>query len=308
MELTQLKYFQTVAQMGSVSRAAQELYVTQPNLSRSIARLEKEIGVPLFEHRKGKIVLNDYGRIFLSSVDICLSELSTGVHAVKRLYDADQNNLSIGGSVDGILADMLIGFSMKYPEIGIRQFDCSQKEMREKLLSGDLDLGITGIPVDDETLVFKVLDEKEYVILVGGKHPLAKRERVSLSELKNERFICSDSRVGTDFLQQICENAGFGVKIAFEVESNELIYSLLEENQGIACMPVSHISKIQRDYPDSDVKAVSIQEKISKAQLGILYRKNYQFSHAAKQFSEFVEAWLQSESRRVEQLITWKNE
>lgn len=129
MELTQLKYFQTVAKLGSVSKAAEELYVTQPNLSRSIARLEKELGVPLFEHRRGKIVLNEYGRIFLTSVNSSFSELSTGIHTIQRLYDSNQNTLSLGGSVDDILPDILIEFSMKNPEIGIRQFDCSPKEM-----------------------------------------------------------------------------------------------------------------------------------------------------------------------------------
>ena len=55
MDLTQLKYFQAVARTGNITRAAAELFVTQPNLSKSITRLEEELQVPLFEHRKGKI-------------------------------------------------------------------------------------------------------------------------------------------------------------------------------------------------------------------------------------------------------------
>lgn len=302
MELTQLKYFQTAARLGSVSKAAQELYVTQPNLSRSISRLEKEIGVPLFEHRKGKIVLNDYGRMFLSSVDICLSELSTGIHAVQRLYDAGQNNLSLGGSVDDILPDVLVDFAHAHPSIGIRQFDCSQKEMCEKLIAGDLDIGLTTAPAASDALIFEVLDEKEYVIMTGGEHRLVNREEVSLAELSGERFICSDARMGVDFLREICRKAGFEVRVAFEVESNELIYTLLEGNQGITCMPVSHISKIYRDYPDSRIHVVRIREKIPKAQLGMLYRKNYEFSHAAQLFSDFMKEWLCNENRQVHAL------
>ena len=59
MDLSQLHYFRTAARTGNLSQAARELFVTQPNLSRSIARLETELGVPLFEHRKGKVVLNE---------------------------------------------------------------------------------------------------------------------------------------------------------------------------------------------------------------------------------------------------------
>ena len=79
MDFTVLKYFQAVARNGNMTKTARELYITQPNLSKRIAQLEEEIGVPLFEHRKGKIVLNDYGRIFLSSVDIAFAELKAGM-------------------------------------------------------------------------------------------------------------------------------------------------------------------------------------------------------------------------------------
>lgn len=244
MELTQLKYFQTVAKLGSVSKAAKELYVTQPNLSRSIMRLEEEVGMPLFDHRRGRIVLNDYGRMFLSSVDIALTELSSGLHAVWRMHEAGQNNLSLGGSVAEVLSD----------------------------------------------------------ILVGAGHRLAKRESISLRELSKERFICSDVRLGVAFLKNICREAGFEPDIAFEVESNELIYNLLDKNQGIACMPISHISKIYRDYPQSDICVIHIQENIPKAQLGIIYRKDYQFSHAAKLFVEFMREWLKKEDLQVHML------
>ena len=65
MELMQLRYFAAVARLGNISRAAQELYVTQPNLSKSIARLEEELGVPLFDHRKGKLPSTTMGAAFL---------------------------------------------------------------------------------------------------------------------------------------------------------------------------------------------------------------------------------------------------
>ena len=91
MDLSQLHYFRTAARTGNLSQAARELFVTQPNLSRSMARLETELGVPLFEHRKGKVVLNEYGRIFLSGVENVFGELNTCMQTVQRLYE----NLSL---------------------------------------------------------------------------------------------------------------------------------------------------------------------------------------------------------------------
>ena len=82
MDFTVLKYFQAVARNGNMTKTARELYITQ---------LEEEIGVPLFEHRKGKIVLNDYGRMFLSSVDIAFAELKAGVENAQRTSTLNQN-------------------------------------------------------------------------------------------------------------------------------------------------------------------------------------------------------------------------
>ena len=89
MDLTQLKYFQAVAKTGNVSKAAEKLFVTQPNLSKSISRLEDELGVPLFEHRRGKILLNEYGRVFLGSVELAFHELNNGRQTILRLYESD---------------------------------------------------------------------------------------------------------------------------------------------------------------------------------------------------------------------------
>lgn len=190
MEIAQLKYFAAVARLGNVSRAAQELYVTQPNLSKSIARLEAELGVPLFEHRKGKILLNDYGRCFLASVDLSLGELENGVQCIQRMYEAAQNILALGCSIDDLLPDVLRSFAQSYPEIGIRQFGCSPMELAERLSRRTLDLAVTARPIAGDTFVFEELGRSEFVILVGREHPLAGRKYVSVKELSREQLIC----------------------------------------------------------------------------------------------------------------------
>ena len=79
MELSQLRYFMAVAELGNMSKAAQALFVSQPNLSTSISRLEEEVGVPLFDRRRGKIVLNQNGELLLESVKRAVDTLDAGV-------------------------------------------------------------------------------------------------------------------------------------------------------------------------------------------------------------------------------------
>lgn len=105
MELTQLIYFRTVANSGSVTRAAEELFITQSALSRTIQRLETEIGGKLFERDKGRFYLNENGRMFLAHVQVALGELEQGVQAVmqnEKRKSIRVYNFLLPGFLDGI--------------------------------------------------------------------------------------------------------------------------------------------------------------------------------------------------------------
>ena len=302
MELAQLKYFATVARLGNVSKAAQELYVTQPNLSKSIARLEEELGVPLFEHRKGKILLNDYGRVFLTSVNLSLGELERGVQSIQRMFESAQNILALGSSIDDLLPDVLREFAQSHPEIGIRQFSCSPSELAERLSRRSLDLAVAARPVLGDGFVFEELGRSEFVILVGQQHKLAGRKYVSVKELAGEKLICDRSRMDADTLTHLCRAHGFSPNIVFEVENSSLIYSLLSSNRGIAFMPMVQMRKIHREYPGSGIHMVRLEDAVEAASLGIIYRKDYDWSAAAKTFAAFLRQWLAAEATEVEEL------
>lgn len=82
MELNQLHYFAAVAKTENITKAAQELFITQPALSRVILRLERELGTPLFDRNGGRITLNEHGKVFLSYIQPALDSINQGVHAV----------------------------------------------------------------------------------------------------------------------------------------------------------------------------------------------------------------------------------
>lgn len=302
MELTQLRYFATVARLGNISRAAQELYVTQPNLSKSIARLEEELGVPLFDHRKGKIALNDYGRCFLASVSLSLGELENGIRSIQRMYDSSQNVLTLGCSIDDLLPDVLRDFTPKHPEIGIRQFSGSPAELAERLGLHELDLMLTARPVGDEHYVFETLGRCEFVILCGQGHWLTGRTSVSIQELAEEKIICDRSRMDVETLTALCQSCGFSPNIAFEVDNSDLIFSLLSNRQGVAFMPMAQMRKINREYPDSGIHMVLLKDPVEPASLGLSYRRDYQWSHAARIFADFLREWLGTEEQDVRTL------
>ncbi len=299
MEFSQLRYFQMVAKTENISKAAQSLYITQPNLSKSISRLEQELGVPLFDHRKGKIVLNDYGRLFLSSVNLAFDQLNTGVDSIRRLYEADQNVLSLACPIDDFLPDVLKQFSLLHPSIGIRQFSYGPEAIVEHLMDRSLTLAITPWEIREEPLKFDLLGNKQFVVLIHKDHPLTGRNSVWVRDLAGEKFICDSSRLNRKNLDQICRAQGFEPQVSYEVESSELIYRLLEGNAGIAFMPISQFAKIKSLHPDSPIACLTLNDPIPPAAIGVVYHRSYVFTQAAQLFVDFIRQWLADEEQVI---------
>ena len=303
MDLTQLRYFQTVAKTGNVSKAAEKLFVTQPNLSKSIARLEEELGVPLFEHRKGKILLNEYGRVFLGSVELAFHELAKGTQTIQRMYETNQHVLRLGCCVDDFLPDMLRDFTVKYPDVGLRQFSCPYDDVADKLLDQSADIIISNRPPENENIRYLELGRQDYVLLMNAKHPLAGRDGIWLDDLRNEKFICDSSRMNLSELKELCLSRGFEPEVAYEVESSALIYHLLRLNSGVSFMPMPQLLKIRRIFPDSadEIHMAYIMDDIPKAVIGLAYHRSFTFNHAANCLLEYVRQFFKNEVRELEE-------
>ena len=304
LDLTQLRYFQAVAKAGNVSKAAEKLFVTQPNLSKSIARLEEELGVPLFEHRRGKILLNEYGRVFLSSVELAFNELNNGRQAILRMYESDQHILRLGCCVDDFLADVLRDFAEKYPDVGLRQFICSYDSVADRLLDRTADIIITNGPSASEHLRYLELGQQEYALLMSSRHRLAGEDSLWLQDLREEKFICDSSRMNLSKLQSLCQQQGFEPKVAYEVESSALIFRLLELDAGISFMPIAQVLKIQHIFPDHAAKIhmARIRDDIPKASIGLAYHRSFTFSYAANCLLEHLREFCQKENEELERL------
>ena len=217
MDFSNLNYFLAVARHGNLSRAAKELYISQPGLSRYLSKLEEEIGVPLFERRKGKIELNTYGQIFLSNVSLAFEQLNKGVETIHQLYSRDQNILSVACSIEDFLIDRLKDFSPMHPEIGIRQFSYSRAEIETQLLRQNLDFAVCAHPIQNDRITYDQLSNCPYVLICHQDNPLTKEDSIYLSQAKDQQFICESARLTRKQLEAICSKAGFMPKVSHEI-------------------------------------------------------------------------------------------
>jgi DNA-binding transcriptional LysR family regulator len=291
-----------VARTGNITRAARELYISQPNLSKSIARLEEELGVPLFDHRKGHIELNDYGRIFLSSVDIAFSQLNTGTRTIRRLYESNQHILSLASNIATYLADVLPAFCTAHPEIGLRQIDCTTQQMIDRLLDHSIALGITNESIEHEHLEYQQLGSKSYILVMHQDNPLAASDAVSLCALEHETFISDLSRMKPDFLRKLCQIYGFSPCVGYEIQSTDLLHRLVESQRGIAIVPLGLACQILHRHPGHHLRLVRIQEELPRATIGIARHCDFQNTKASLLFEDYVHSCLAQEEALIREM------
>ncbi|WP_459501862.1 LysR family transcriptional regulator [Bacillus sp. C1] len=285
MELLQLKYFQTVAKLEHMTKAAEELRIAQPSLSKTIARLEKDLGVPLFDRQGRKITLNSFGKVFLKRVERAFHELSEGKREIKDLAEFHQNSITLAVSIPRILPELLSSFLNEQPNVRFQQFLESTSSMKRQLEEMEIDFCISSVPIEGPEIIWEPLMTEEIFLVVPSGHPLANRGSIHLHEVKNEPFISMNTGYGfRQLTDEFCKEAGFIPHIAFEVDEPGVINELINRGLGIAFVPSLTLFR----NPNLSSNRLHIIEPNCKRTIGLGWSKSRYLSSAARQFREFV--------------------
>lgn len=244
--LRRLRYFHKVAETLNFRRAAAELNITQPALSRAIALLEQDIGVTLFDRSTAKVALTRAGRTFVVECDRVLNTLAHAVEETQRVARGDIGSLAIGytdTAIAGVIPDIIETFRQVVPGVTIllRQMPtCAQINM---LRGGQLDVGLMTGPSDDAAFSTVPVQRDRLVALVPKVHKLANQASLRLRDLAPESFVLGDPNdwvVYNRNLMQICEDAGFAPRIVQTAPEVQAIIGLVSCGLGVTVMPQSH--------------------------------------------------------------------
>ncbi len=189
MNLSQLRYFRKLAQVQHYTRAAEELYITQPALSNSIKQLEKELGIPLFESQGRNVRLTKWGREFSSYISEGLDIIDKGIQIAQEHADNLSGVIDIG-TIFTVQSDYLPGLLLEYrsqygSHVEVKLYQGLTKTLVEGLENGVYDLVICAYVEDKPNLEFIEILRQDLVVVVDAQSPLAKKEEVSLSELRD---------------------------------------------------------------------------------------------------------------------------
>ncbi|MBP2652554.1 MAG: LysR family transcriptional regulator [Firmicutes bacterium] len=304
MILTQLHYFRVIAREQNITIAAQKLHISQSALSQTISKLEGNLGVPLFERRKGKISLTPIGEVFCEYVERSLAELDNGINMARRLYAHGKRQISVSSSIHSFLNELLIAFYLENPEISIRQFHYQDNQIAEQLVNNEIDFAIVTAPINNPLIEWESMLEVEIFVLVSDKHRLANRKQVSINELQNERFLCHYAGgLNREITERICANAGFTPNFVLEGNEDALIVDFLDADLGISFIPSYAVIKMKRELHVSPTKAIRLEEQSYTASIGIAKRKGRVFSKDTTKFNDFVKTSFVELNREVQEYI-----
>ncbi|WP_265444749.1 LysR family transcriptional regulator [Flexivirga meconopsidis] len=284
MDLLALQYFRTVARLEHLSRAADELHVAQPSLSRTIARLEDELGVPLFT-RQGRVRLNENGRVFLRHVERALSELDDGRRALDDLKGGAGGEVVVAAESLLTLTGVLSTFRRVKPEIRVRLQQAAAGEMRRQLRSGEIDFGIASQSVNAEDLESVELVREEVLLAMPQSHPRAHQDAIPVADLTTEDWVTT--RRGhwqRELLERLFADAGAQPTIACESNEPGVSQDLISAGLGIGLIPAMS----QRAGTHAPVAWAHIASPGAHRTLRLMWRRDRELPASAVAFREVV--------------------
>ncbi|WP_256757511.1 LysR family transcriptional regulator [Cohnella sp. WQ 127256] len=285
MDLLHLQYFQTVARLEHMTNAANELHVAQPALSLTIARLEKEIGVPLFDRNGRQIRLNAYGKAYLEKVNIALTALDEGKREALDMAGMERGSISLVVTTLSKFSELLEPFVSIHPHVRFHITQTSTEEVKlQQIKSGEVDFCFTTSTPDMEAVLggLPLLNE-EILLAVPSQHRLSGRNSIHLDEVAHESFI--SLKAGNSLRElsdSFCRQAGFNPNIVCESDEPSTIGSLVRTGLGVAFLPAS------AKYDNSSLQLLHIEEPVCEWTLQMVWLKKRYLSKAARTFRDYV--------------------
>ena len=211
MELKQLRYFLKVAELRNYTRAAKQLKISQPALSRSIQKLEEQLGQPVFERKARSIGLTDAGTLLQSRAQQILSILKD---TRAQITDDGRSGRIRLGAIPTIapyyLPEILQTFSKAFPEATVIVHENTTDNLIKSCEQGETDLAILALPVNAKHLKHEKLFEEELLLVLPTKHPLVAKKTIRLKDVEPYPFVLLDeAHCLTDNIVSFCHQRSF---------------------------------------------------------------------------------------------------
>ncbi|ALP40025.1 LysR family transcriptional regulator [Aeromonas schubertii] len=285
----QVRYFVAVADCLSVSRAAQELHISQSAVTGAIRELEEGVGATLFERGPRGVTLTPQGHQFLLHARRILGAMSDAAHSLKGAAKEEEGRLTIGVTslVAGYyLSDALGRFRRLFPGVNIEVKEDEQAFLEHQIVNGEIDVGLlmTNRTIRHEAFETELLTRSPLRLWLPANHPLCAQPSLSLTELAEEPLIALTADQMEQVIQAGLRRYGLRPRIVLRTGSVEAVRSLVTSHLGLALLP--DFAYRPWSLEQERVEAREIKEPIPAIDIGLVWRRG---SHLPWEAREFIE-------------------
>ncbi|MBQ7498361.1 MAG: LysR family transcriptional regulator [Selenomonas sp.] len=293
MELRQLEYFQMASRLRNITRAAERLRVSQPNITVAIKKLEAELGIQLFDRSQKQLSLTPEGAVFLNRIELALRNIQDAVLEVNDYKQLQKGTIKIGippmmGAY--LFPKIFSSFQKRYSHLEIFLHEEASMSIREQLERDELDFGIIIISGASQSLQLLPMSRNQIVCCVPETSPLAQKKAISLQDVADSSMVMLKEG---SFLRQLIlsklEDAGVKPNIVLESNQVGTLKGLVASGVGLAFL----LDMVVEGTPG--VKVIPLAEPLF-VDVGLAWKKDRYISKAAQSFIDFCKEILKQKN------------
>jgi len=289
MELRQLEYFQMASRLKNITRAAERLRVSQPNITVAVKKLEAELGIQLFDRSQKQLSLTPEGAVFLNRIELALRNIQDAVVEVNDYKQLQKGTIKIGiPSMIGayLFPKIFSSFQRRYSHLDIYLYEEGSMAIREQLERDELDFGIVIISGASQNLQLLPMSTNQILACVPPQSPLAEQSSVAFSDLEDTDLIMlKEGSYLRNLVLQKLKTANIDPNIVLESNQIETIKGLVASDVGAAFL----LDVIVHDTPN--IKTLPLTEPLF-VDIGLAWKKDRYISRAAQSFIDFCKGTL----------------
>lgn len=309
---TNMRYVYEVYKAGSFSKAAKNLYISQPALSAMVKKVEAKVGMPLFDRSTSPVQLTDCGKKYIKTAEKIMDLEEEFAYFVGNLNELKTGHLAVGGSYlfsAFILPGIIQKFQKQFPHVKVSLFEGHTPQLEKKLFSGELDMIIDNYLLDEE-IYEKHFLMKEYLLLAvpaaygsnkgaaswrlsaedirAGKHLRPEFPGVPLKLFEKEPFVVLRAHNDTrERVEAICKRAGFTMNMSLKLNQLLTTYHLTESGMGASFISDTVVKCMT---PNPNVSYYKIDDPEAVRDVCLYYRKNKYLTRSMVEFMNLAVA------------------
>ncbi len=284
----QLEVFEAIARLGSFTRAARELFLTQPTVSMQIKKLTEAAGLPLFEQIGKRIHLTDAGREVYQYARLIAGELNELEGALARLKGVAGGRLriSVASTANYFMPGLLATFYQRHPGVTVSLDVTNRETLLRQLGENSVDLVVMGQPPADLDVEATSFMENPLVVVAPPSHPLARARRIPLARLREETFVVREHGSGTRIaMERFFAERDITLRTSMEVGSNEAIKQSVQAGLGLGLLSQD---TLEQELALKRLVILDVAEFPIRRHWYVVHRRGKRLSPAAESFQSFL--------------------